>query len=321
MQSTPPDVRQWLHNDFDFEAARDAVWAWQLQHNPVMKSFAEKIGRTSPFFFPVSFFRDFRNVTVTDWTPETIFRSSGTTGQVPSVHEVKSAALYHEASLRGFQHFFGDRTWRILALLPGYLERPDASLVEMVRNWILHFGTEGSGFFLHDHSHLAQSIESATAKKEKVLLIGVAFALLDFAESQLISLPPHSLVIETGGMKGNRKELVRRELHDRLIHTLAVDTVQSEYGMTELLSQAYAKSDGIFHCPPWMRVTICDLHHPWLEVPQGHTGRICITDLMNVHSCSFLRTDDIGRVVPGGGFEVLGRADHSELRGCGLMYL
>lgn len=315
----PPDVRRYLQGSFDFEEAAQQVWAWQLEQNEAMASFARLLSRKERFFFPVQFFRDYEMRCGRDWSPDYVFRSSGTTGQRPSVHAVRDGALYHESALAGFRRSFGDHSWRILALLPGYLERPDASLVEMVRGWTLHFGLEGSGFFLRDHLALAEALDEARSLRQRVLLIGVAHALLDFAEAHPLVMPGDSLVMETGGMKGRRNEITRAELHERLCQALAVNQIATEYGMTEMLSQAYATSDGKLQCPPWMRITITDLHHPWREAAPGETGRICITDLMNVHSCAFLRTDDLGRLLPDGTFEVLGRVDHSELRGCSLM--
>ena len=250
----------------------------------------------------------------------TFFESSGTTGQTPSRHHVRDIQVYEMALLKGFTHFFPQQPYRILALLPSYLERGTSSLVHMVKTWMDHFGLAGSGFYLYNFEALEQAIGEAGDAGETILLIGVSFALLDFAEQYPQHLSTGSIVMETGGMKGRREELTRHELHERLSKGLGITNICSEYGMTELLSQAYAVKNGRFFTPPWMRIDIRDLHLSSLPRPIGSTGRICITDLANIHSCAFIETDDLGRQHLDGSIEVLGRVDHSELRGCNLMY-
>ncbi len=307
-----------------FEALRDELWAWQRAHNPTLRAYCEALGRRELTYLPIEFFKHFAVQTAPPWTAAFCFESSGTTGQEPSRHLVRDPDLYRESAIRGFFHFFPEKNYRILALLPSYLERQNASLVHMVQLWIDTFGRPGSGFYLHDFEALAAAIGDADKAGEQVLLIGVSFALLDFAAfsgEKGLALPPDAIVMETGGMKGRREELVREELHTRLRQGLGVPAIASEYGMTELLSQAYALEKGRFQCPPWMRVEIADIHLPTLIQPPGISGRILITDLANVHSCAFIATEDIGRLHEDGSFEVLGRLDHAELRGCNLMYL
>lgn len=314
----PPDHTKWMSGYFDFEDAALQVWKYQIATNPVMRRFRDQLGEEGPLWMPISFFRDFE-LRCGDWTPETIFRSSGTTGQVSSRHFVRRTSLYRDAFWSGFERFYGEDKYTILALLPHYVERGDSSLVWMVNSLIKLQGNPGSGFFLDDLGALHQALLTAIRNDEKILLLGVSYALLDFAEQFRIQLPPNAIVMETGGMKGRRREMVREELHQVLMQRLGVKKIHSEYGMTELMSQAYSNGDGIYKCPPWMQVTITDLWVPGRILPQGQVGRICITDLMNVDTCAFIRTDDLGRAHPGGQFEVLGRVDTAEMRGCNLM--
>jgi hypothetical protein len=222
--------------------------------------------------------------------------------------------------LEGFFHFFERKNYRILALLPSYLERGNSSLVQMVKLWMDEFGLPGSGFYLYNFDALSQAISEAADAGEPILLIGVAFALLDFAEQNKSPLPPDTLVLETGGMKGRKKEIIRDELHEMLSKGLGISHIGSEYGMTELMSQMYARRDGRFFSPPWVKVFISDIHLPDLPKATGQSGRINLIDLGNVDSCAFISTDDIGRMYEDGSFEVLGRLDYSEMRGCSLMY-
>ncbi len=313
---------QLFSGQFDFDAMAAALWRYQVAQNPVMRDFAERLGRPRDeiISMPIAFFKHFAMQTGGTWEPEAVFTSSGTTGQVPSRHLVRDLSLYDQNSLCGFQHFFTASRYRILALLPSYLERGHSSLVRMVQVWMDNFGLPGSGFFLRDFAALRARLEEAQALGEPVLLIGVAFALLDFAEEQPTQLPPDTVVIETGGMKGRREELIRSELHARLCAGLGVEQVHSEYGMTELMSQAYTGAGGRFRPAPTLRVQIRDLHLDRLRLGPGITGRIHLIDLANLHSCAFIATDDLGRWHEDGTFEVLGRVDAAELRGCSLMY-
>jgi phenylacetate-coenzyme A ligase PaaK-like adenylate-forming protein len=311
---------QLMQRPLPFESLMQALWRYQLATNPVMADFAQGLGRSEPFSMPIAFFKHFA-MQCGQWQAATTFESSGTTGQTPSRHLVRDLELYRRNVLRGFAEFFPAQPYRILALLPSYLERGHSSLVYMVQTWMDRFGTAGSGFFLHDFAALRAAIAEGQAQGERILLIGVAFALLDFAEDRPIALPAESIVIETGGMKGRREELTREALHTRLKAGLGISHVHSEYGMTELMSQAYTVANGRFRPASTLRVWVSDLHLDRLVMPVGQTGRLHLIDLANVHSCAFIATDDLGRQHEDGTFEVLGRIDQAEMRGCSLMYV
>lgn len=315
-----PAPEQIFTPDIDFEARAAEVWAFQARHNPTVRRFCDLLGTEAQQFIPIRFFKEFPMRTAPPWTPELTFRSSGTTGQVTSLHEVRDASIYRQALLKGFWQFYSEKSYKVFALLPNYLERAESSLVHMVKVWIEEFGLPGSGFYLYDHDALRQALAEAMDARAPILLIGVSFALLDFVEGGALRLPSDAIVMETGGMKGRRKELTRADLHATLKAAFGVP-VHSEYGMTELLSQAYMTGNGGFRCPPWMRVVITDPSIPGKVLPAGITGRINIIDLANLHSCSFIRTDDLGRLHADGSFDVLGRMDTAELRGCNLMVL
>lgn len=314
-----PHPERLFHSGADFAALEEEVWQFQLRHQPVVRRFVSYLGEKGPVFLPISFFKDFEMKTEGNWQPAAVFGSSGTTGQQPSRHFARDLGIYEASLMAGYRHFYSSEPRKILALLPNYLERQDSSLVYMVRHWMAEFGLPGSGFFLYDHYALDQALAEAEEQREPVLLIGVSYALLDFGESHPRSLPEGSVLMETGGMKGRKKEMVRAELHGHLRQMFGVTAVHSEYGMTELLSQAYSLGDGRFRCPPWMRVVVTDPHVPGKLVPPGRSGRINVVDLANVYSCAFIRTDDLGRSHEDGSFEVLGRLDHAEIRGCNLM--
>lgn len=266
---------------------------------------------------PISFFKSHQVVTG-DFAAEKIFESSGTTGTSTSRHYVKDAALYKESFLKAFRLFYGDiRNWCILGLLPSYLERGNSSLVMMVDELIRQSDHPASGFYLDEHAKLSQTLAVLEQSAQPTLLIGVTFGLLDFAAAYPQQLK-HTIVMETGGMKGRRKELTRAEVHALLSEGLGVDTIHSEYGMTELLSQAYSKGGGRFVCPPWMKVLVRDEEDP-LSVKNHGRGLLQVIDLANVWSCSFIATEDVGRVYEDGSFEVWGRLDNSDIRGCSLL--
>ena len=260
----------------------------------------------------------------TDFNPEVIFESSGTTGANTSRHLVKSAALYKSSFLKGFNLFYGNPSqWCILALLPGYLERSNSSLVYMVNELILKTRNEGSGFYLNEHDKLYQALVKNEIMERPTLLIGVTYALLDFAEKYSLKLQ-NTLVMETGGMKGKREELTREAVHEELKNNLGLSVIHSEYGMTELLSQAYSKGEGRFFCPPWMKVLTREYNDPFSissasKDKKPVSGLINIIDLANIYSCSFIATDDVGRLHGNNSFEVMGRRDTSDLRGCSLL--
>lgn len=312
---------------------RRQLWQYQYENNPIVRQFADAAGSevlaaAKPLlghdaaFLPIRIFKD--HVVLTPPAgPEAVFcfESSGTSGAATSRHYVRNAALYQHTSLQGYDHAFGSEKRVILALLPHYLERGNSSLVQMVRFWIEHRGLPGSGFFLHDFEALQTAIRQAAAVKTPILIIGVAYALLDFVKDHPTPLPAGTPVVETGGMKGRGRELTREELHTHLREGLPGAAVCSEYGMTELLSQAYTGPDGRFRAMPTLEVFITDPHLPGLPVAPGHAGRICVVDHANIDSCAFLATDDLGRMHPDGSFEVLGRLPGSEMRGCNLLYV
>ena len=251
--------------------------------------------------------------------PEIVFESSGTTGMERSRHFVADAGLYRESFMKGFEWFYGAaKDWCFLALLPSYLEREGSSLVYMAEHLIHASGHPDSGFYLYDHDKLLSTLSRLQAQKQKTILLGVSFALTDLAEACRENLSG-ILIMETGGMKGRKKELVREEVHQLLKKSFGVATIHSEYGMTELLSQAYSQGEGLFRTPPWMKVLIRDTHDPFNFLPPGNTGLISIVDLANYHSCAFISTSDLGRSNPDGTFEVLGRMDNSDVRGCNLL--
>jgi hypothetical protein len=249
-----------------------------------------------------------------------VFESSGTTGMTPGKHFVNDLKLYEESFLRSFSLFYGEpEQFLIAALLPSYTEREGSSLVYMVDNLIKSSKNPHSGFYKNNVEELILTISRAKKEKQKILLLGVSFALVDLSENQSPDLSG-VIVMETGGMKGRRKELTRSELHSILKEKLNVSSIHSEYGMTELMSQAYSKEDGIFYCPPWMKIVLRDPQDPLtLFVESGRTGGINIIDLANINSCSFIATSDLGKLHEDGGFEILGRFDNSDVRGCNLL--
>jgi len=312
----------------EFDAKALEVFHYQYNKNAVYREFCDHLKvhpkkvsdlRDIPFL-PIEFFKS-RKVLVGNHKPQTIFTSSGTTGQMTSKHGVTDLSLYESSFLKGFELFYGPITdYFILALLPSYLERQGSSLVYMVDALIKKTENTQSGFYLNNLEDLLHQLTILEASGKKVLLIGVSFALLDLAE--LIKTPlNHTLIMETGGMKGRRKEMIRSELHHILKSAFGVEKIHSEYGMTELLSQAYSQGNGIFNCPPWMKVQIRDTEDPLSIQKHGKTGGINVIDLANLHSCSFIATQDLGKVYPDGSFEVLGRFDHADVRGCNLMVI
>lgn len=269
-------------------------------------------------FLPIVFFKSNKVVTGNKPT-EIIFESSGTTGQLPSRHYITDQSLYIHSFLRCFELFFGKPSRHcILALLPSYLERKHSSLVFMADRLIKESNHPLSGFFLNDYNRLNNCLKTLESEQTSTILLGVSFALLEFAEKFPLPLK-NTIIMETGGMKGRRDEITRAELHELLKKAFGVSKVYSEYGMTELLSQAYSTGDGIFQTPPWMKVLIRNPYDPFDYLPTGQIGGINIIDLANINSCAFIQTDDLGKIHADGTFEVLGRMDNAELRGCNLM--
>ncbi len=303
------------------------VFAYQYEHTPVYRQFCDSMRRTPGTvhslsdipFLPVQFFKS-HEVIATGFTAQKIFESSTTSGAIPSRHLVADITLYEQSYLRAFQLFYGDpRQYCFLALLPSYLDRGTSSLLYMADDLIHRSANELSGFINKDFEELNTRIATAKKKQQKIFLLGVTYALLDFAELYQPDLSGN-IVMETGGMKGRRKELTREEIHTTLGKAFSVASIHSEYGMTELLSQAYSTGDGIFRCAPWMRVIARDPYDPMSYVGTDKTGALNIIDLANLYSCSFLSVSDLGRVYADGSFEVLGRMDNAEIRGCNLMY-
>jgi phenylacetate-coenzyme A ligase PaaK-like adenylate-forming protein len=324
-----PDIQSFLTigNDDAFGQISLRTFHYQYKANAVYKEFSillgtpveDKLSVEKIPFLPVELFRTHKIQCGTS-AAEKIFTSSGTTGQATSKHFVKDLAVYDSSLVRGFEMFYGPASdYCILALLPSYLEREGSSLVYMVQKLMKLSGHPENGFYLYDHNRLSETIKNLITARQKTLLIGVSFALLDFSKQFPIPLPEDFIVMETGGMKGRRKELVREELHEILCKRFQIPTIHSEYGMTELLSQAYSFGNGLFRTPPWMKILIRDMNDPFRFLPPGKTGAINIIDLANIHSCSFIATQDLGRINKDGYFEVLGRFDNSDVRGCNLM--
>ncbi|MDQ6815093.1 MAG: acyl transferase [Bacteroidota bacterium] len=303
------------------------IFQFQYQQNAIYKSWVNALNINAASvtelsqipFLPVSFFKTDAVVTG-DFEPEVTFESSGTTATINSRHFVRDLDLYTQSFAEGFKIFYdspGD--WCIIGLLPAYLERKGSSLVMMVDELMQLSGHKDNGFYLYEFEKLARVLRALEANKQKTLLIGVTFALLDFAEQFPMHLQ-YTTIMETGGMKGRRREMVREEVHLMLQEKFDVSSIHSEYGMTELLSQGYSYGEGIFNTVPWMKVLVRDEDDPLLISESGR-GLINVIDLANIYSCSFIATDDVGRILNDGSFEVLGRRDNSDIRGCSLMVI
>ncbi|HEY8397794.1 MAG TPA: acyl transferase [Flavihumibacter sp.] len=309
------------------------IFRFQYDQNPVYQAFANSINRKPETvqnirqipFLPIRFFKT-HEIKTGHYEPETWFESSGTTGMVNSKHLIRSLDLYRESFSRGFRKFYGDPAdWCILGLLPSYLERQHSSLVVMVNELMQQSAHPDNGFYLYNHQELKEKLEGLERSKQKTLLFGVTFALLDFAEYCRLPLN-NTVIMETGGMKGRRTEITRQALHDTLAASFPGAGIHSEYGMTELLSQAYCGDNGRFYCPQWMQILLREEDDPLslldsqkISGDRPASGAINIIDLANLDSCCFLATDDIGKQYADGGFEVLGRLDNSDIRGCSLL--
>ncbi len=318
-----------------FEKEALSIFHYQYKENEVYRQYCDLLRTDVPSvnqigqvpFLPIQLFKT-QVVQTGRFTPSLLFESSGTTGSIPSRHFIKDAAVYEQSFMAGFERFYGPVSdYCILGLLPSYLERGNSSLVYMANRLISSSGHASSGFYLYDHAKLAATISQNEKDGQRTLLIGVSYALLDFAAAYPMALQ-HTMVMETGGMKGRRREISREALHHSLKQQLGIAEVHSEYGMTELLSQAYSKGNGRFNCPPWMKILLRAEDDPLdtLYAPNaGKTGFISggvkIIDLANIHSCSFIATDDTGKLFADGSFEITGRLENSDIRGCGLMLL
>jgi phenylacetate-coenzyme A ligase PaaK-like adenylate-forming protein len=313
------------------ETALD-IFNFQYLQNPVYNQYCNalhidstKIDDISKIpFLPIDFFKT-HSITTTTFEPAVIFESSGTTKTINSKHLVKDILLYEQSFTVAFRMMYGDVTdWCILALLPSYLERNNSSLVMMADKLIQQSQHPKSGFYLNNLEKLQGTLLQLEKQQQKTLLIGVTFALLDFAEQYPMYLH-YTTIMETGGMKGRRQEMTRQEVHQILYDNFKVDKIHSEYGMTELLSQGYSKGDGIFNCPPWMKILVREEDDPLsvhvADKTKTISGAVNVIDLANIYSCSFIATDDAGRLHPDESFEILGRLDNSDIRGCSLLAL
>lgn len=302
------------------------VFQYQFQSNPIYQLYCRTLSRTPANtsrvedipFLPIQFFKS-HDLKTGNWEEASVFLSSGTTGQSPSKHFIKSLNWYHSIALEGFVAQYGPvEQYCILALLPAYLERKGSSLVHMVHQFIQRSSWSESGFYLNDFASLTKQLKQCVEQGIPTILLGVSFALLDLAEQYPMDLSG-VIIMETGGMKGRRKEIIRQDLHGILSRSFNTQTIHSEYGMTELLSQAYAPQAGLFYPIPTMRVLIRDVTDPFSQIDPGKTGTIDVIDLANIDTVSFIRTEDLGRKTDSGAFEVLGRLDNSDIRGCNLM--
>lgn len=312
----------------EFKSLALEIFKFQFDNNPVYRSFCDLLYKhpsdvnsiSEIPFLPIQFFKS-HEVLSSSKQPQKVFTSSGTTGNVTSKHFVTDLHIYESSFKKGFEYFYGNNDdYAILGLLPSYLERDGSSLIYMVDYLIQKSNHPKSGFYLNNLGELAETIQSLEAQKQKTILVGVSFALLDFVESHSIKLK-NTIVMETGGMKGRRKEMIRTELHTILKEGFGIDYIHSEYGMTELLSQAYSKGNGIFECPPWMKILTRDTEDALTLHKTNKSGGINIIDLANINSCSFIATQDLGKVHDNGDFEIIGRFDNSDIRGCNLMVL
>jgi phenylacetate-coenzyme A ligase PaaK-like adenylate-forming protein len=317
-----------ISNQKQFEKIALKVFRLQYDTNDVYREFCRLLNvekhqvkslQQIPFL-PIQFFKSHKVVSNDNPVQET-FTSSGTTGMATSKHLVTDVPLYEESYRNGFSQFYGNiEDYTILALLPSYLEREGSSLIYMVNDLIKLSNSPNSGFYLNQYDELIKTLIDIDHSGQNVILIGVTYALLDLIERQKFQLK-NTIIMETGGMKGKRKEMIREELHEILCKGFGVSTIHSEYGMTELLSQAYSLGNGVFECPPWMQILIRETEDPLNYVDAGKTGGINVIDLANINSCSFIATQDLGKKNPNNSFEVLGRFDNSDIRGCNLMVI
>ena len=324
---TPSDVFT-ISGPKQFEKIALKIFRFQYENNTVYREFCEllKVEKGSVKslqqipFLPIQFFKSHEIVSNSEPIQET-FTSSGTTGMITSKHLITDIRLYEESYRNAFSEFYGNiEDYTVLALLPSYLERSGSSLIYMVKDLIELSNNSNSGFYLNNYDELISKLIELDSLGQNVILIGVTYALLDLIEKQKFQLK-NTIIMETGGMKGKRKEIIREELHEILCKGFGVTSIHSEYGMTELLSQAYSLGDGIFECPNWMNILIRDTEDALTYVATGKTGGINVIDLANINSCSFIATQDLGKKYPNNSFEVLGRFDNSDIRGCNLMVL
>ena len=310
-----------IKNEEEFEEIALDLFNYQIINNPIYKNYAKLVLRNkTPIniyeipFLPIDFFKS-NEVICKNKNVETIFLSSGTGGE-RSKHLISDIELYKQSFLKSFELFYGDISqYCILSLLPNYREQGASSLVYMVDELIKESKNKLSGFYLNNYEKLAETINVVEEKNQKTILFGVTYALLDFAE-QFPTKLKSTIIIETGGSKGKRKEYIKEELHNILKQSFCLENIHSEYGMTELLSQSYSKSNGVFKSPPWKKIIIRDPHDPFSIVETNKTGGINIIDLANIYSCPFIATQDLGKTYEDESFSILGRFDNADLRGC-----
>lgn len=302
------------------------IFHHQYKNNKIYHNFVDELNvdvnkikeYTEILFLPINFFKT-HIIKSTEDEAQKIFLSSSTTGLNQSKHYINDIEVYNKSFLETFRIFYGEPAdYCILALLPSYLEREGSSLIFMMDRLIKESKNSKSGFYLNEHKKLAETLETLKKEKQKIFLLGVSFGLLDFIENYTVKIPD-AIVMETGGMKGRRNEMIRDELHFLLKKSFGVKTIHSEYGMTELLSQAYSFGNGIFNTPPWMKILIRDINDPLCLIDKNKTGGINIIDLANYNSCSFIATQDLGKINDDNSFEIIGRFDDSDIRGCNLL--
>ena len=312
-------------DDKNFEQIAFEVFQFQYINNNIYKSYCDLLKKTpsniadisSIPFLPISFFKSHSVMCTKKY--DKVFHSSGTTNENLSKHYVSDIHVYEQSFLKNFIDNYGNpKDYVILGLLPNYMENENSSLIYMVNNLIELSESNDSGFFLKEYDFIIEKMKSLYKENKKIILIGVSYALLDLSESKSLNFE-NTIIIETGGMKGQRREMIKKELHETLKERTGLKKIHSEYGMTELLSQAYSKGDGIFSCPNWMRVFIRDMNDPNFLYSNNKSGGINIIDLANVNSCSFIATEDMGSLHENGSFEIMGRIDHSDTRGCNLL--
>jgi phenylacetate-coenzyme A ligase PaaK-like adenylate-forming protein len=319
-----------IKNEAAFQEQALLVFRYQATNNSVYQQYMKTLGISIETvqniqqvpFLPIELFKSHQLITGSDAIQVT-FTSSGTTGMQQSKHFVTDLSLYELSYRKAFELFYGNiRDYCVLALLPSYLEREGSSLIYMAEDLIKRSENIHSGFYLHNHTELLETLAKLEHQQQKTLLLGVTYSLLDLAElytTQQRKPLQHTIIMETGGMKGKRKEMIREELHQLLCGSFGVSSIHSEYGMTELLSQAYSRGEGKFACPPWMRILIRDTNDPFSFQGENKTGGINVIDLANINSCAFIATQDLGKAFSDGTFEVLGRFDASDIRGCNLL--
>jgi hypothetical protein len=324
-----PNIRKKIFsisNYNEFNELALLIFHFQYKHNLIYKKFTDLL-KINPLsvkkisqipYLPVDLFKT-QKIICGNVFQQITFQSSATTGQQRSKHLVADLSIYEESFVKGFQLFYSNPSnYTLLALLPSYLDRDGSSLIYMTQKLIELTGNKLSGFYLNDLEKLSEKLRNQEKQQKKTILLGVTYALLDLAEKFPQALH-NTIIMETGGMKGKRQEMVREEVHQILKNAFDVKEIHSEYGMTELLSQAYSKGNGLFNCPPWMKIMIRDTNDPFVFLEQGKSGGINIIDLANIYSCSFLSTQDLGKKITDKSFEVLGRFDNSDLRGCNLL--